>query len=413
MSFKFNILKKSKNSKARVGEIETRHGKITTPCFIPCATKGTVKTLSPEEIKNIGTEIILGNTYHLYLRPGINTIKKAGGLHKFINWDGPIITDSGGFQAFSLATLTFPSSVKREEVKESFYSFSSLVGGIKKGGVKITDRGIWFRSHLDGSKHFFSPEKVLKIQNILGADIILPLDECPSYPCSYETAKKAVARTIKWAKISKSFTSVSRQALFGIIQGGVFDDLRRFCTEEIVKIGFSGRGGPTSDWDGYAIGGVSVGEPRKDMYRVCDIVSDILPPNKPRHLLGVGTPVDLIECIDRGMDMFDCVMPTRIARNGQVWTIEKGRGSKINLFNAKYKNDFSPIMDECSCYACSNGFSRAYIRHLLVENEVLGIRLTTIHNLTFIFNLIKMIRQSILEDRFVEFKKEFLKNIKS
>jgi queuine tRNA-ribosyltransferase len=366
--FKFKVKKIDKNTKARIGEIETSHGKIKTPCFIPVATLGSVKTLSKEELETLGAEIILGNAYHLYLRPGINIIKKFGGLHEFINWPKPILTDSGGFQVFSLARLR-----------------------------KITNEGVEFASHIDGSKHLFTPERAIKIQKDLGGDIIMAFDECAPYPCDHEYAKKAMERTHLWAKKCKSYHRAKNQALFGIIQGSVYKDLRQESVKFIVSL----------DFPGIAIGGVSVGESRKQMYQAIEWCEPHIPKNKPRYLMGVGEPIDLLESIDKGMDIFDCALPTRIARNGAVWT-KKGR---INLRNSHFKKDFKPIEDGCGCYTCQN-YSKSYIRHLICEKEILGIRLTTIHNLYFIFNLIKNARQAIRKNTFGNYKKTFIKQFR-
>jgi len=354
--FKFKILKKSKKSSARVGEIETAHGKFKTPAFLPCGTVGAVKTLSPEEIKELGAEIVLANTYHLYLRPGSKTIKKLGGLHKFMKWDGPILTDSGGFQVFSLSSL-----------------------------VQIRENGVEFRSHLDGSSHFFAPEKVIQIQKDLGSDIIMPLDICTTYPCSRKEAEKSVELTLKWAAISKKLNEKRPRSkmvkLFGIVQGSVYDDLRIKCAKELLKM----------DFDGYAIGGLAVGEPKSDLWRIVKLLDEILPKDKPRHLLGVGEPFDLLKASQYGIDMFDCVLPTRLARHGVVWT---KKTQKLDLTKSNFKDDPNPI-DNCGCYTCKNQFSRAYLHHLIKEREILGHRLLTIHNLFFVVNLLKKIREKI------------------
>jgi len=364
--FNFKVIKSCSKTKARIGEIITPHGKISTPCFMPVATLGAVKTLSKEELESLGAEIILSNAYHLYLRPGDKLIKKLGGLHNFINWPGPILTDSGGFQVFSLAKLR-----------------------------KVSDKGVEFSSHLDGSKHFFTPEKSIRIQNNLGADIIMAFDECAPYPCDYEYARKAMIRTHQWAIECKKYHHKKNQALFGIIQGGTYQDLREESSRFIVRQNFPG----------IAIGGVSVGEPRQLMYKVLEWCEPLIPKEKPRYLMGVGEPVDLIESIERGIDMFDCALPTRIARNGAVYT----KNGRINLRNSRFKKDPLPIEKDCLCYTCQN-YSRAYIRHLINEKEILGIRLTTIHNLYFIFNLINDIKKAIYQGKFLEFKKKFIHN---
>ncbi len=377
----FKILKRDKNSKARNGVIKLLHGEILTPCFMPCATHGAVKTLSPLELEEIGVQILLSNTYHLYLRPGAEKIRFLGGLHSFMRWEKPILTDSGGYQVFSLA---------KEKGKKL---------------VKIKEDGIEFRSHLDGSIHFFSPKKTIDIQLKLGSDLLMVLDECVPYPVSKIYAKLALERTNRWAKESLDYFNLktsklkSKPALFGIIQGSVYKDLRKKAVEFITSLGF----------DGIAIGGLSVGEGKRKMYKVLDWVMEELKDfSKPVYLMGVGAPEDILEAVDKGIDMFDCVLPTRLARNGAVWN-ERGR---INLFNAKYKKDKRPIMENCDCYTCRNKFSKAYLRHLLIENEVLGIRLTTIHNLRFIIRLMEKIREAIKEDKFKNLKQKFLKNWK-
>ncbi|MFH1540904.1 MAG: tRNA guanosine(34) transglycosylase Tgt [Elusimicrobiota bacterium] len=355
---------------ARIGILYTAHGNIETPCFMPVGTLGTVKTLSPAELTEINAQIILGNSYHLYLRPGLEVIKNANGLHKFIGWQKPILTDSGGFQVFSHSKLR-----------------------------KIAEEGVEFTSHIDGSKHFFSPEKVIEIQQIFGSDIIMVFDECISYPAEYSYAKSSMDLTLRWAKRSKeAFTSSQihefTSLLFGIIQGSTFKDLRKISAQKTVEIEF----------DGYAIGGLSVGEPNELMYDIIMNVEEFLPQDKPRYLMGVGTPQDMWECVERGIDMFDCVLPTRNARNGQALTST----GKVNIKNAEYKNDFSPIDAECDCYTCKN-FSRAYISHLFRCNEILGLRLATLHNLTFMLKLAQKIRESIKTKKFHQEKNIFLK----
>jgi len=363
-AIKFEIIKKCNKTGARLGRVYTKHGYFDTPAFMPVGTQGTVKTMSPCELKDIGAQIILSNTYHLYMRPGPVIIKEAGGLHKFISWDSSILTDSGGFQVFSLNALR-----------------------------DISDDGVTFKSHIDGSKHFFTPEKSIQIQNSLGADIIMCFDECAPYPSSFEYVEQAVKRTTTWAlRCKNAHANSSEQALFGIVQGGIFKELREKSANELIDIGFPG----------YAIGGLSVGEPKEKMYEMLDYTVPILPEDKPRYLMGVGTPDYLIDGAIRGIDMFDCVFPTRLGRNGTVLT-SKGR---IIIRDALYARDFSSLDPECDCYACKN-FSRAYIRHLLKCNEVLGIRLTTLHNVKFILDLMKKIRQAIMEDRLYDFKKNF------
>ena len=345
---------------ARTGVIKTLHGTINTPVFMPVGTRATVKTLSPHDLTEIGAEIILGNTYHLYLRPGHELIRQAGGLHRFMSWDGPILTDSGGFQVMSL-----------------------------KGLRKITPEGVRFQSHIDGSHHFFSPEKVIEIQNDIGADIIMAFDECPPYPATKKYVAESLRITLDWAQRCKQAHKNADQALFGIVQGGVYDDLRRESALKLMEMGFPG----------YAIGGLSVGEEKKDMLRITKNMNNILPPEKPRYLMGVGTPLDLVNNIENGIDMFDCVMPTRNARKGTLFT----RKGKLIIKSAKYKNDFRPVDSECKCYTCRN-FSRAYLRHLFSVDEILGMRLATIHSLYFYHELIKFAREAIKKNRYKEFK---------
>jgi queuine tRNA-ribosyltransferase len=378
MSFK--ILKQDKKSSARTGILKTAHGEIRTPVFMPVGTLGTVKTTTPDELKDLGADIILGNTYHLYLRPGDKEIKKLGGLHELIRWDRPILTDSGGYQVFSL-------------------------GKGKDELVKIKEDGVHFKSHLDGSKHFFTPEKVIDIQRNLGSDIVMVLDECTPYPATKKYATQAMNRTHAWAKEAVEHfkkKKIKNQMLFGIVQGSTFKDLREQSARFITSLPF----------DGIAIGGVAVGEGKKEMYEALDWLKPTITKEKrPIYLMGVGTPEDLLESVERGVDMFDCVLPTRLARHATVWVYEK-KGGKANLLNAKFKNDKNPIMKGCQCYSCKNGFSRAYIHHLLKENEVLGIRLTTLHNLHFLLDLMKEIRKNIDKGTFLKFKEEFLKKWK-
>lgn len=335
--------------------------------FMPVGTKASVKSMSPRELEEIGFKIILANAYHLYLRPGDGLIKKAGGIHKFMSWNNAVLTDSGGFQVMSLQPFR-----------------------------KITPDGIEFTSHIDGTYHEFTPEKVIEIEHNIGADIIMPLDECTPYPSSYEYAEYSANLTVQWARRCQERHEQlgGGQSLFGIVQGSTFDDLRKQNAKEIMSIGF----------DGYAIGGLSVGEENGIMYRIVRLLDSILPFDKPRYIMGVGTPIDLLECIENGIDMFDCVMPTRNARNGSVFT----KDGKLIVRDTAYKEDFRPIEEDCSCYACRN-FSRAYIRHLIKSNEILGVRLTTIHNLTFYQTLINDIQNAIMHDEFHEFKKNFIK----
>lgn len=357
----FQIIKEDSLTKARVGILKTMHGKVYTPVFMPVGTYGTVKTCSPDELESLGVAIILGNAYHLYLRPGHNIVKKAGGLHKFISWKHSILTDSGGFQVFSLGA-------NRE----------------------ITEEGAMFRSEIDGSKHFFSPERSIEIQNALGADIIMNFDECTPYPCDYEYAKNSMEMTARWAKRCK-FAHKGNQLLFGIIQGSVYPDLRKKSAEDIVSL----------DFDGYAIGGLSVGEETEIMYGIIGVTTPLLPKNKPHYLMGVGTPENIVEAVSLGIDMFDCVLPTRNARNGSLFTSE----GMLKIKNAKFKRDFTPLDPNCQCYTCQN-FTRAYLRHLFIANEILAHRLHTLHNLHFYLSLMRGIRQSILDNTFFKLKND-------
>ncbi len=377
---KFNLTAEDKSSKARAGVLETAHGKIETPIFMPVGTQGTVKALTPKMLnEDVEAQIILGNTYHLYLRPGTDILEKAGGLHKFMNWDKPILTDSGGFQVFSLSELR-----------------------------KLKKEGVEFTSHLDGSKHFFSPEKVIAIERSIGSDIMMPLDECTPYPCEYDYAKKSKELTSAWAILNKEAFEKSEplygheQALFGIIQGSVYKDLRESSAKDLLKL----------DFDGYSIGGLAVGEPAETMYELVDFTTDIIPKHKPRYLMGVGRPENILEAIERGVDMFDCVMPTRNARNAYLFTWD----GIVTIRNAVYKDDFSSIDNKCDCYTCRN-FSRAYLRHLFKANEILALELATIHNLHFYLDLVKTARKKILENNFSEWKNKVINklsvNIKS
>lgn len=363
---KYELLKKDGN--ARLGRISINDSVFETPIFMPVGTQATVKMLSPEELIGANSDIILANTYHLWLRPGEDVIEKAGGLHKFMNYNKPILTDSGGYQVFSLA-----------KPKD------------------ITEDGVNFKSHLDGSSLFLSPEKSIEIQNKLGADIIMSFDECPPYPSTYEYMKDSVDRTLRWAKRGKDVHKNKNQALFGIVQGGEYEDLRKYSAIKTVEMSF----------DGYSIGGTSVGESKKTMYKMIDYAIPYLPDDKTRYLMGVGDPIDILEAVERGIDIFDCVLPTRIARHGNALT----RNGKINLRNLKYKEDFSPLEEDCDCYACKN-FSKAYIRHLILAKETLGGRLLSIHNIRFLTRLMEDIRLSIKESRFLDFKDEFTKKYK-
>ena len=369
MKVKYNLLHKDKNSNARYGTLETNYGVYETPMFMPVGTQATVKTLSPEELKEINSGVILSNTYHLWLRPGEDIVDKAGGLHKLMNWNGPILTDSGGFQVFSLA--------KKKDISEE---------------------GVYFNSHIDGKRIFLTPEKSIEIQNKLDSDIAMCFDECPPYPATYEYMKNSVERTLRWAKRCKDSHNNERQSLFGIVQGGEFEDLREYSAKETVKM----------DFDGYSIGGTSVGEGKDTMYKMIEYGIKYLPEDKPRYLMGVGEPTDIFEGVMRGIDMFDCVLPTRLARHAHAFTLD----GKINLKNAKYKEDFTPIDNECDCYCCKN-YTKAYIRHLIVANETFGQRLISIHNLRFLINITENIRESIKEDKFIEYKEMFINRYKN
>ncbi|WP_174520823.1 tRNA guanosine(34) transglycosylase Tgt [Alicyclobacillus acidiphilus] len=360
----YELLKTCSRSKARRGRVHTPHGTIETPVFMPVGTQASVKTMAPWELEELGAGIILSNTYHLHLRPGEEIVQQAGGLHGFMQWSGAVLTDSGGFQVFSLASLR-----------------------------KITDEGVAFRSHIDGSPRFFSPETVMGIENALGADIIMQLDECPPYPASREYLRTSLDRTLAWAvRCKEAHRRKHDQALFGIVQGGEHLDLRREAAERLVEL----------DLPGYAIGGLSVGEPKGLMYDILEYTTPWLPADKPRYLMGVGSPDDLFEGVERGIDMFDCVLPTRIARNGTVFT----KRGKLVLKHARYRDDFGPMDEHCSCRVCRT-FSRAYIRHLLKADEILGLRLTTYHNVHFLLRLMEDIRKAIEDDRFLEVKREF------
>jgi len=366
----FRLIVKDKKTKARLGKLTTAHGLIDTPCFMPVGTQGTVKGISPAQLEEAGAQIVLSNAYHLFLRPGIEIIKKAGGLHKFMNWQQPILTDSGGYQVFSLALLR-----------------------------KLSDEGVEFQSHIDGFRHFITPEEVIRIQADLGSDIIMPLDECVHYPCSRDQAEVAMERTVEWAKRSRAVVSCQlsvvreKQMLFGIIQGATYDDLRKECAARITEIGF----------DGYAVGGVSVGEPKNLMYNTLEFIADFLPQERARYCMGVGLPEDIIEAVAEGIDMFDCVVPTRYGRNGTAFT----SAGKFIIRNAAFAQDLSALDDKCGCYTCKN-FSRAYLRHLFNTEEMLGPQLVSLHNIHFYLGLMRDIREAISKDRFTEFKKGFL-----
>ncbi len=370
MKIKYNLLHQDKNCQARYGTLKTNYGTYETPMFMPVGTQATVKTLDVRELKEIKSGVILANTYHLWLRPSEDIVAKAGGLHKFMNWNGPILTDSGGFQVFSLAK---PKDISEEGVK--------------------------FKSHINGESLFLTPEKSIYIQNQLDSDIAMSFDECPPASASYEYMKNSVERTIRWAKRGKEAFNNPNQSLFGIVQGGYFQELRKYSAIETVKL----------DFDGYSIGGVANDrESKEDMYKAIDYSIPYLPENKPRYLMGVGEPEDIFEGVMRGIDMFDCVLPTRLARHGHAFTLD----GKINLKNAKYKEDFTPVDENCDCECCKH-YTKAYIRHLIIANETLGQRLLSIHNLRFLISITENIRTSIKEDNFLNYKNQFLTRYKS
>jgi len=366
MKVQYTLLKEEKNTNARLGKIKTNYGEYDTPMFMPVGTQATVKTLSPEELKDIHAGIILSNTYHLWLRPGEDIVDKAGGLHKFMNWNGPILTDSGGFQVFSLA-----------KPKD------------------ITEEGVKFKNHLNGDNLLLTPEKSIEIQNKLDSDIAMSFDECIGWPASYEYVKNSVDRTLRWARRGKEVFKNPRQSLFGIVQGGEYSDLREYCAKELVKM----------DFDGYSIGGTSVGEDKPTMYRMVEMSTKHLPSDKVRYLMGVGDPIDIIENTIRGIDIFDCVSPTRLARHGHAYT----KFGKINLKNAKYKEDFSPVDEHCDCYTCKN-YTKSYIKHLINANETFGARLLSIHNIRYLIKIAEDLREAIKNDTILEYRKEFIKN---
>lgn len=367
----FKLLHKDKSSKARLGKLETAHGGINTPVFMPVGTQGTVKALSNQDLKDCGAEVILGNAYHLYLRPGLDIIEKAGGLHKFMGWDRPILTDSGGYQVFSLAKLR-----------------------------KLTEEGAEFSSHIDGSRHMLTPERVIDIQGVIGSDIMMVFDECVHYPAARDYVEQSLALTTRWAKRSKDYfssklkahSSKEKQLLFGIVQGGTYPDLRKIAARDLISIGF----------DGYAIGGVSVGEPEELIKEIAGYTAPLLPEDKPRYLMGLGMPQDILEAIAVGVDMFDCVIPTRNGRNGQAFTWN----GELQFRNAVHKQDQRPIDENCDCYTCRN-HTRSYIRHLFNTEEITGLRLVSLHNIHFYVKLMELSRRSIREDRFAEFKDRF------
>lgn len=355
------------DGKARAGKIQTPHGIIETPVFMPVGTQATVKAMTKEELDDIGTQIILGNTYHLFLRPGDDLIDRLGGLHQFMSWKKPILTDSGGFQVFSLGALR-----------------------------KIKEEGVYFSSHIDGSKRFISPEKSIEIQNHLGSDIAMLFDECPPGLSTREYLIPSIERTTRWAKrCVEAHQKADKQGLFAIVQGGIYEDLRQKSLEELLEM--------DEHFSGYAIGGLAVGEPREDMYRILDSIVEKCPENKPRYLMGVGEPIDMLEAVESGIDMMDCVQPTRIARHGTVFT----KHGRLVIKNAEYAEDTRALDEECDCYVCRN-YSRAYIRHLLKVDEILGARLTSYHNLYFLVQLMKDAREAIKKGKFQKFKKEFI-----
>ncbi len=371
MIVKYNLIKTEKNTKARLGHIETNYGEFDTPMFMPVGTRGTVKSLNPEELKDCHSGIILANTYHLWLRPGEDIVETCGGLHKFMNWDGPILTDSGGYQVFSLA----------------------------RNKKDITEEGVNFRSHIDGKRLLLTPEKSIEIQNKLDSDIAMSFDECPPASASHEYLENSIKRTLRWAERGKKVHNNPNQALFGIVQGGPYEDLRKYSAIETVKMNF----------DGYSIGGVANdGESKEDMYKAVKYSTPYLPEDKLRYLMGVGEPEDILEGVEYGVDIFDCVLPTRIARHGQAFT----RHGKINLNNAKFKVDLSPVEEGCDCYCCKN-YTRAYVRHLISVGETLGGRLLSIHNIRFLIRLTEEIREAIKNDSFLDYKRKFLEKYKT
>lgn len=360
----YELVKKDERTGARAGIIHTPHGSFPTPIFMPVGTQASVKGVSPDELRDLGAGIILSNTYHLFLRPGMDLIREAGGLHKFMHWDRAILTDSGGFQVFSLGDLR-----------------------------KITEEGVTFRSHIDGSKKFLSPEVSMEVQMALGSDIVMAFDECVPYPADYDYAKKSTERTIRWLKRCKEAMTAPNQGLFGIVQGGMYKELREWSARETTAM----------DLPGYAVGGLSVGEPKELMYEMLEYSTSLLPQDKPRYLMGVGTPDCLVEGVQRGIDMFDCVYPTRVARNGMAmtWT------GRLVMKNAQFTHDHHVLEEGCGCYACRNGYTRAYIRHLVRANEIFGLRLLSLHNLYFLQEFMRRMRQAILDDCFTEFRSDF------
>lgn len=400
---RFTVLHKDKHTQARIGKLRTSRGEVKTPCYMPVATQATVKTLSNQELVDSGAQMILANTYHLYSRPGVELIKKAGGLHKFMSWDRSVLTDSGGYQVFSLQDLSYRRKAYKTPAPMQ----------------RINDEGVEFKSPIDGKVYFFTPEEVINAQIIFGSDIMMPLDECVCYPCEYNYAKKAMQRTLNWAKRSRiQATSHNQQAtdkyndleacslkpeacsqlLFGIVQGSTYMDLREKCIDELIKIGF----------DGFAIGGVSVGEPKEEILKIISFTTEKLPEDKIRYCMGIGTPEDILEEVSLGCDLFDCIIPTRHGRNGTCYTWF----GKKNIKNAAYISDFATLDKDCNCYTCKT-YSRSYIRHLFNTDELLGLRLLSLHNIYFYLQLMKKIRTAIQEDKFEEFKREFIKKYRN
>ncbi len=375
----FEVLKSDSETEARRGRLTTAHGVVETPIFMPVGTQGTVKSVSPDELRGLEAQIILGNTYHLFVRPGMEIMKHFGGLHRFMNWDGPILTDSGGFQVFSLAKLR-----------------------------KISEEGVHFQNHLDGSPTFIGPETSMEIQAALGSDIAMAFDDCPPFPCEREDTEKSLDLTLRWAERCRVWVDehapqaggdAGRQLHFGIVQGSVYADLREKSARRLVEIGF----------DGYAVGGVSVGEPEDEMFRAIENAVPFLPADKPRYAMGLGTPPQMIEMVARGVDMFDCVLPTRIARNGTAYTAT----GTLNLKNKQYENDEAPIEEGCACPACGGGFMRGYLRHLVKADEILGLRLISLHNLHFYLHLMTRARKAIEDETFAAFRDDVVNTYKS
>ncbi len=405
----FKITKQGQNTRARRGRITTPHGVIETPIFMPVGTVGTVKAMRPDELSQMGAQIILGNTYHLALRPGHELIQRLGGLHQFMSWKGPILTDSGGYQVFSLGRAPELRQAASSDPESGDEDNLSALRTTKL--ARINDDGVEFQSHIDGQKHFMTPESSIQIQQALGSDIMMVFDECTPYPATYEQAQKSMERSLQWEKRSMLEADKAiekKQALFAIVQGGLYPELRKQCLERLIEMGSDNspqaplnlRGG--GSFAGYALGGLSVGEPMAEMYEMVDVCTPWMPQDKPRYLMGVGMPRDLITCIDLGIDMFDCVIPTRNARNGMLFTPD----GFIYIKQAQFAEDKRPIDESCACYTCRN-YSRAYLRHLHLAKEILSSILSTIHNLHYYLNLLSQVRLALDEDRFPQFKKEF------